>query len=95
MPHIQYLLRSMCAPLWRILAGTRLGTARSNSLSHQMYRMISVLALISFLGRENSLTGYGFGVSVAHADSIVDSDPALAEVEFGNEIRLPQPRQRA
>ncbi|HAN16102.1 MAG TPA: hypothetical protein DCP73_11120, partial [Chloroflexi bacterium] len=53
-----------------------------------MFRMISVLALISFLGRENSLTGYVFGVSVAHADSIVDSDPALAEVEFGNEIRF-------
>lgn len=88
MPHIQYLLRSMCVPLWRILAGTRLGNARRNSLTHQMCRMISVLALISFLGRENSLTGYGFGVSVAHADSIVDSDPALAEVEFGNEIRF-------
>lgn len=88
MPHIQYLLQSMCVPLWRILAGTRLGNARSESLSRQMCRMISVLALISFLGRESSLTGYGFGVSVAQADSIVESDPALAEVEFGNEIRF-------
>ena len=88
MEHIQYLLRALCASQDVILHLRRTDIARWSANVPRRHWMISVLALVSLLGPGNSFLDYVFHVPVGHADSLVDSDPALAEVDFGNEIRF-------
>ena len=88
MAHIQYLLRAVWASLGGILQRSRTDGCRWTASTRHRWHMISVIALISLLGPGNSYFHFLSHVRVAHADSIVDSDPALAEVDFGNEIRF-------
>ncbi len=87
MVHIQYLLRSLCVPLRMLQPGRWTKSLNRTSLTCQAARALSVLALLAILGPEN-FSGSTFAVSVANADSAVVSEGALAEVEFGNEIRF-------
>lgn len=88
MAPIQNLLRTVCDSLKMVTLGRRTVAARWDATTPQLYRMISVLVLISLIGASNTHFGHVFDVPVAQADSVVDSDPPLAEVDFGNEIRF-------